>query len=149
MCSRRHFRRVDKLWITEGENVTFDDSVKYQESHEWARHEDDLVVVGISDYAQDELGDVVFVELPELGTTLKKGDAFGVVESVKAASDLYMPVGGEIAAVNEVLKDKPETINEAPFGSGWVIKIKPSDTTDLDDLMDAAGYKTFTEGLDS
>lgn len=129
--------------------MTFDDSVKYQESHEWARQEGDLVVVGISDYAQDELGDVVFVELPEVGTQLKKGDAFGVVESVKAASDLYMPAGGEIAEVNSVLKDTPEKVNEAPFAEGWIIKVKPNDTSELDGLMDAAAYRSFTEGLDS
>tara|TARA_B100001121_G_C18433673_1_gene500436 strand:+ start:240 stop:629 length:390 start_codon:yes stop_codon:yes gene_type:complete len=128
--------------------MTFDESVKYQESHEWARVDGDLVVVGISDYAQDELGDVVFVELPEVGSTLKKGDAFGVVESVKAASDLYLPVGGEIAEVNEALKDTPEKVNEAPFGDGWIIKVKAADTGELDALMDAAAYKTFTEGLE-
>ena len=128
--------------------MTFDESVKYQESHEWARVDGDLVVVGISDYAQDELGDVVFVELPEVGSTLKKGDAFGVVESVKAASDLYLPVGGEIAEVNEALKDTPEKVNEAPFGEGWIIKVKSADTGELDALMDAAAYKTFTEGLE-
>ena len=128
--------------------MTFDESVKYQESHEWARVDGDLVVVGISDYAQDELGDVVFVELPEVGSTLKKGDAFGVVESVKAASDLYLPVGSEIAEVNEALKDTPEKVNEAPFGEGWIIKVKSADTGELDALMDAAAYKTFTEGLE-
>ena len=129
--------------------MTFDDSVKYQESHEWARQEGDLVVVGISDYAQDELGDVVFVELPETGTQFKKGDAFGVVESVKAASDLYMPAGGEIAEVNSVLKDTPEKVNEAPFSDGWIIKFKPSDLGELDGLMDAAAYRSFAEGLDT
>jgi glycine cleavage system H protein len=128
--------------------MTFDESVKYQESHEWARVDGDLVVIGISDYAQDELGDVVFVELPEVGSSLKKGDAFGVVESVKAASDLYMPAGGEVVEVNEALKDTPEKINEAPFGDGWIVKIKAPDTGELDALMDAAAYKTFTEGLE-
>lgn len=128
--------------------MTFDESVKYQESHEWARVEGDLVVIGISDYAQDELGDVVFVELPEVGTALKKGDAFGVVESVKAASDLYLPAGGEVVEVNEVLKDNPEKVNEAPFGDGWIIKVKATDTSELDSLMDAAAYKSFTEGLE-
>jgi glycine cleavage system H protein len=127
--------------------MKFDDSVKYQESHEWARPDGDVVTVGISDYAQDELGDVVFVELPEVGTTMKKGDAFGVVESVKAASDVYMPAGGEIVEVNEVLKDTPEKINEDPFGDGWIIRIKVSDPADLDGLMEAGAYKTFTEGL--
>lgn len=127
--------------------MKFDESVKYQESHEWARLDGDVVTVGISDYAQDELGDVVFVELPEVGTTMNQGDAFGVVESVKAASDLYMPAGGEVVEVNEALKDTPEKINEDPFGDGWIIKIRVADASQLDGLMDAAAYKTFTEGL--
>ena len=128
--------------------MTFDESVKYQESHEWARVDGDLVVIGISDYAQDELGDVGFVDLPEVGTALKKGDVFGVVESVKAASDLYLPAGGEIAEVNEVLKDNPEKVNEAPFSDGWIVKVKATDASELDSLMDAAAYKKFTEGLE-
>ncbi|TVR71070.1 MAG: glycine cleavage system protein GcvH [Spirochaetaceae bacterium] len=128
--------------------MNFDESVRYQESHEWARKDGDLIVIGVSDYAQDELGDVVFVEFPSVGATLKKGDAFGVVESVKAASDLYMPVTGTVAEVNEVLSDKPETINESPFGEGWIIKVKPDDASELDSLMDAAAYRSFTEGLD-
>lgn len=127
--------------------MKFDESVKYQESHEWARLDGDVATVGISDYAQDELGDVVFVELPEVGTTMNQGDAFGVVESVKAASDLYMPAGGEVVEVNEALKDTPEKINEDPFGDGWIIKIRVADASQLDGLMDAAAYKTFTEGL--
>ena len=128
--------------------MEFNADVKYQQSHEWARSEGDMVVVGISDYAQDELGDIVFVELPEVGKSLKKGEAFGVVESVKAASDVYMPVSGEVAEVNTALEDKPETINESPFGDGWILKIKPSDTGELDALMDADAYKEFTEGLE-
>lgn len=128
--------------------MNFDESVRYQESHEWARKDGDLVVIGVSDYAQDELGDVVFVEFPSVGAALKKGDAFGVVESVKAASDLYMPVTGTVAEINETLSDKPETINESPFGEGWIIKIKPDDASELDTLMDAAAYRSYTEGLD-
>ncbi|MFP4373036.1 MAG: glycine cleavage system protein GcvH [Spirochaetaceae bacterium] len=128
--------------------MTFDDSVKYQKSHEWARAEGDLVVVGISDYAQDSLGDVVFVELPEAGVTFKQGESFGVVESVKSASDLFMPVGGEIAEVNDKLSDKPETVNESPFGDGWMVKIKPSDSSELDRLMSAADYQAYTETLE-
>lgn len=127
--------------------MKFDETVRYQESHEWARLDKDQMTVGISDYAQDELGDVVFVELPEVGATMKKGDAFGVVESVKAASDLYMPAGGEVVEINEVLKDTPEKVNEDPFGEGWIIKVKVSDTSEIDTLMDAGAYKTFTEGL--
>lgn len=128
--------------------MTFDKDVKYLESHEWARKDGDVVVCGISDYAQDSLGDIVFVELPEVGATLKKGDAFGVVESVKAASDVYMPVGGEIVEVNGALEETPETVNEAPFGEGWLIKVKPSDASELDGLMSADEYQKYTEGLE-
>ena len=128
--------------------MNFDDSVKYQKSHEWARKDGDLVVVGISDYAQDSLGDVVFVELPEAGATLKQGESFGVVESVKSASDLFMPVGGEIAEVNDSLSDTPETVNESPFGNGWMIKIKPTDVSQYDSLMSAADYEEYTKTLE-
>jgi glycine cleavage system H protein len=128
--------------------MTFDDSVKYQKSHEWARTEGDVVVVGISDYAQDSLGDVVFVELPEVGSSFKQGESFGVVESVKSASDLFMPVGGEIAEVNEALSDSPETVNESPFGEGWMIKIKPSDLSEYEALISAAEYEEYTKTLE-
>jgi glycine cleavage system H protein len=128
--------------------MKFDEGVKYQKSHEWAKKEGEIVTVGISDYAQDSLGDVVFVELPEVGSTIDKGEAFGVVESVKAASDVFMPVGGEIAEVNESLEDEPGTVNEDPFQAGWLIKIKPSDASEYDDLMSADEYKEYTEGLD-
>lgn len=128
--------------------MTFDKNVKYQESHEWARQDGDLVVVGISDYAQDSLGDVVYVELPEVGTTKKKGDPFGVVESVKAASDVYMPVGGEIVEVNTDLDDNPATVNESPFDAGWLMKIKPTDESELDSLMSADDYEEYTKGLE-
>jgi len=128
--------------------MNFDDSVKYQKSHEWARKDGDLVVVGISDYAQDSLGDVVFVELPEVGATLKQGESFGVVESVKSASDLFMPVGGEIAEVNDSLSETPETVNDSPFGDGWMIKIKPSDISEYDTLLSAADYEEYTKTLE-
>lgn len=128
--------------------MTFDKNVKYQESHEWARKDGDLVVVGISDYAQDSLGDVVYVELPEVGATKKKGDPFGVVESVKAASDVYMPVGGEIVEVNTDLDDNPATVNESPFDAGWLMKVKPSDAGELDSLMSADDYEEYTKGLE-
>ena len=128
--------------------MTFDKNVKYQESHEWARKEGDVLVVGISDYAQDSLGDVVYVELPEVGATKKKGDPFGVVESVKAASDVYMPVGGEIVEINSDLDDNPATVNESPFDAGWLIKVKPTDEGELEQLMSAADYEEYTKGLD-
>lgn len=127
--------------------MDFDDGVRYQESHEWARKEGDLFIVGISDYAQDELGDVVFVQVPDVGSTIERGKSFGVVESVKAASDLYMPVGGEIVEVNEELEDAPEIINGSPFGDGWMIKIKPTEPSEYDALMDVAAYRSFTETL--
>ncbi len=128
--------------------MKFDENVKYAKSHEWAREDGDLVVVGISDYAQDSLGDVVFVELPEVGDTFEQGAAFGVVESVKAASDVYAPVSGEVVEVNSTLADNPATVNEDPFGSGWLVKLKPADSSQTGSLMDADEYKSYTEGLD-
>ena len=128
--------------------MTFDKNVKYQESHEWARKEGDVIVVGISDYAQESLGDVVYVELPDVGSQKKKGDPFGVVESVKAASDVYMPVSGEVVEVNSELEDSPATVNDDPFGNGWIIKVRPGDSAGYDDLMSAAEYEEFTKGLD-
>ena len=128
--------------------MTFDKNVKYQDSHEWSRREGDLVVVGVSDYAQDSLGDVVYVELPDVGAKKKKGDPFGVVESVKAASDVYMPVGGEIVEVNTELDDTPSDVNDSPFEAGWLIKVKPSDESEFDALMSAGEYEEYTKGLD-
>jgi glycine cleavage system H protein len=116
--------------------------LRFAESHEWAKQEGDLIVVGISDHAQEALGDVVFVELPEIGKVFAAGDAAGVVESVKAASDIYSPVGGEVVAVNEALGDAPEELNNTPYDS-WIFKVKPSNADgDLAKLLDAAGYKT-------
>jgi glycine cleavage system H protein len=128
--------------------MTFDSSVKYQQSHEWSRSDGDLIVVGISDYAQDSLGDVVYVEHPEIGVVLKKGDPFGVVESVKAASDVYMPIDGEVAEVNAALEDNPGLVNESAFEKGWLIKVKPSDPTQLDGLMSPEAYREYTDGLE-
>ena len=118
---------------------------KYAESHEWAKVEGDLVVVGVSDYAQDQLGDVVFVELPEVGKALEAGKAFGVVESVKAASDVFAPISGKVEAVNSELKNAPETVNKDAFGAGWFIKVRPSNAGDMNKLMDAATYKSKIE----
>ena len=116
--------------------------LKYASSHEWARLEEDgTVTVGISDHAQEALGDVVFVELPELGASLAAGDEAGVVESVKAASDIYSPVGGEVVAINEQLEDEPETVNGDPYHDGWFYKLKPSDTGELDSLLSAEDYQ--------
>ena len=125
--------------------MQYDTSVKYLRSHEWARREGDLIVCGISDYAQDSLSDVVYVELPEVDATLASGDIFGVVESVKAASDLYLPMGGEIVEVNEALIDAPETVNTDPFGAGWMIKVRPSDLSEWNGLLDADAYRAAAE----
>lgn len=115
--------------------------LRFAESHEWARLEAyGTVTVGISDHAQQALGDVVFVELAEVGKVFAAGDAAGVVESVKAASDIYAPVSGEVIEVNEALADSPEQLNEAPY-TAWIFKLKPSDQAELDKLLDAAGYK--------
>jgi len=119
--------------------------LKYASSHEWARLEGDVVVVGITDHAQDALGDVVYVELPEVGDTINAGDEAGVVESVKAASDIYAPVTGEVIEINEDLEDAPETINGDPYNDGWFFKLKISDAAELDDLLDAEGYSASLE----
>jgi glycine cleavage system H protein len=120
--------------------------LKYLESHEWARVEaDGTVTVGISDHAQEALGDLVFVEVPEAGKTLTKGAAAAVVESVKAASDVYSPVSGEVIAANEALSGAPELVNEDPYGKGWLFKIKPSNPAELDQLLDAAAYAKVAE----
>ncbi|MFP4510034.1 MAG: glycine cleavage system protein GcvH [Spirochaetota bacterium] len=128
--------------------MKFDDSVRYAKSHEWARKVGEEITVGISDYAQESLGDVVFVELPEIGAHFSRGSAFGVVESVKAASDIYAPVDGEVVAVNDALNDNPATVNEDAFGEGWLIKVQVSDTEQFNELMPVEDYKTYTEGLD-
>ena len=122
------------------------DDVRYAESHEWAKSEGDKVRVGISDYAQDQLGDIVFVELPEVGDSLDKGEEFGTVESVKAVSELYMPVGGEIIAVNSELEDNPEWVNNTPYADGWMIEIKPDDPSAIDDLLTRDGYLKKLKG---
>jgi glycine cleavage system H protein len=115
--------------------------LKYAVSHEWARLEEDgTVTVGITDHAQDALGDVVFVELPDVGAVLGASDEIAVVESVKAASDIYAPVSGEVIAVNEALEDTPETVNEDPYNDGWFFKIQPEDVSELENLLDAEGY---------
>lgn len=126
--------------------LNFPDDVRYAESHEWARAEGDKVKVGISDYAQDQLGDIVFVELPEVGDTLGKGEEFGTVESVKAVSELYMPVAGEIVAINDTLEDAPEKVNNAPYGEGWMIEINAENPSELDDLMDNNAYLGTLKG---
>lgn len=118
--------------------------LKYTKNDEWVRVEGDEVVMGITDYAQDQLSDIVFVEIVAFeGDSLEQGETCAVVESVKAAADIYMPVGGEIVAINEALADTPELINEDPFGEAWLIKIKMSNSDELDSLLDADGYKNL------
>ncbi len=123
------------------------EELQYTRSHEWVRTEGDTATVGITDYAQDELGDIVFVELPEVGATFDAGDSFGTVESVKAVSDLYAPVGGEVVEVNEALDDSPEKINEDPYGEGWIIKLRVSDESS--GLLSASDYEQLLEEEES
>jgi glycine cleavage system H protein len=122
------------------------EDVRYTKDHEWARKKGDNVTVGISDFAQDQLGDIVFVELPEAGDSFAAGDEFGTVESVKAVSELYMPLGGEIVAVNAALEDAPELVNNAPYDKGWMLEVKPSDAGEFDQLMDQAAYLEMLKG---
>ncbi len=122
------------------------DDLRYSTDHEWVRVADDgLVVVGVTDYAQDKLGDVVMVELPDVGDELGAGDAFGTVESPKSVSDLFAPIAGEIVEVNEALEDAPEVVNEDPYGAGWIVKIRPAAASDVDTLLDAAAYGAHVE----
>ena len=124
----------------------FPKDVKYASSHEWARQESDgTVTVGISDHAQELLGDVVFVDLPDVDDEVSAGDEIAVVESVKAASDIYAPISGTIIEINEVLENAPETINNDPYNDGWIFKIKPSDESELDNLLDADEYSQSIE----
>ncbi len=116
--------------------------LKYTKSHEWVRIEEDgSATIGITDHAQELLGDLVFVELPEVGTEMPAEEAACVVESVKAASDVYMPISGEVVAINETLADAPETINDSPYDDGWLIRVKPSNPDELEDLMDSDSYE--------
>ena len=121
--------------------------LRYTEDHEWVSLDGDTATVGISNYAQEQLGDVVFVELPEPGQALSQGGEAAVVESVKAASEIYSPVSGEVIAVNDSLTERPELVNESPLGDGWFLKLKIADSAELDSLMDEAAYQSYVEGL--
>jgi len=125
--------------------MEFPDDLKYTEEHEWILVEEEIATVGITDFAQDQLGDVVFVELPEVGTQVVAGKAFGVVESVKAVSDIYAPLSGEVIEINEELVDTPETINTSPYEDGWMIKIQIKDASEVDELLDADTYQGLIE----
>jgi len=133
--------------VKEISELQFPNDYLYAKDHEWAKPEGDKVRVGISDYAQDQLGDIVFVELPQVGTRRTKGDQFGTVESVKAVSELYMPVGGEVLSVNKALEDSPELLNKEPYESGWMVEIKLSDPGELKNLMNRDAYLGFLKGL--
>ncbi len=121
------------------------DDLRYSTDHEWARVEGDNVRIGITDYAQDALGDIVFIELPSTGTDVTAGDSFGEVESTKSVSDLFAPIGGTIVAVNDELTQAPERLNEDPYGDGWICVIEPSENEAVDSLLDADGYRDLTE----
>ena len=122
------------------------EDVRYTEDHEWAKLDGDIATIGISDYAQDQLGDIVFVEMPETGRSYDKGEEFGTVESVKAVSELYMPLAGEVVEINPELEDAPEQVNSDPYGGGWMLKVKVADTADFDALMDKEAYLESLKG---
>ena len=128
------------------EELNFSSDVKYTDDHEWAKIEGDLVSVGISDYAQDQLGEIVFVEMPEIGNTFGQGDEFGSVESVKAVSEIFLPIAGEIVEVNSELEDAPELVNTDCYGKGWLVKIKPDNLSEMESLKDQAAYLEMLKG---
>lgn len=121
--------------------MNFPTNVKYTNEHEWIRLEGEEAYVGITDYAQDQLGDIVFVDVTTEGETLDKGEVFGTIEVVKTVSDLFLPIGGEVLEINPALEEHTELVNKDPYGEGWIIKIKPTDTTEMDELLDAEAYK--------
>lgn len=125
--------------------MNFPDDLRYTREHEWARGKGGRVVVGITDFAQHQLGDVVYVELPDVGDAVKKGESFGVVESTKAVSELFAPISGKVVEVNGPLADAPETLNSDAYGKGWMIAIEPSDPKEVDALLDAKAYRAFVE----
>ena len=121
--------------------MNFPTNVKYTSEHEWIRLENDEAIIGITDYAQDQLGDIVFVDVTDEGETLEQGEVFGTIEVVKTVSDLFLPIGGEIVEVNPELEEHPELVNKDPYGEGWIIRIKPTDASQMDELLDAEAYK--------
>ena len=125
--------------------MNFPTNVKYTSEHEWIRIEGDEAIVGITDYAQDQLGDIVFIDIPTEGETLEAGEVFGTIEVVKTVSDLFLPVAGEVLEQNEALADNPELVNKDPYGEGWLIKIKPNNVADIEGLLDAEAYQAGLE----
>jgi glycine cleavage system H protein len=126
--------------------MNFPPDLKYTKTHEWIRIEGDTATLGITDYAQGELGDVVFLELPQAGRVLKPEESFGTIEAVKAVSDLFSPLSGEVTAANAQLSGSPELVNKDPYGQGWMVKLKVSNATELSGLLDAAAYEKLTQG---
>lgn len=126
--------------------MNFPTNVKYTKDHEWIRQEGDIAYVGITDYAQDQLGDIVFVDVQTEGETLSAGDTFGTIEVVKTVSDLFIPVAAEVLEQNEALADHPELVNQDPYGEGWIIKVKPTEDADFDSLLDVEAYKALING---
>lgn len=133
--------------MKEIDELILPDDVRYANDHEWAKPENDKTTIGISDYAQAQLGDIVFVELPQVGANFMKGEQFGTVESVKAVAELYMPVGGEVLSVNKALEESPELLNKAPYSEGWIIRVKASDPSELNTLMSKEAYVGMLKGL--
>lgn len=134
--------------MKEIDELNLPDDVRYAEDHEWIRSEGDKVRIGISDYAQDQLGDIVFVELPQSGDTFEKGEEFGTVESVKAVSELYIPIGGEILSVNTALEESPDLVNQSPYNDGWMIEVKPSNSAELEALITRDAYLEMLKDLE-
>ena len=126
--------------------MNFPQNLKYTNEHEWIRVEGDIAYVGITDYAQEHLGDIVFVDIPTVGESLEAGEVFGTIEVVKTISDLFLPVAGEVLGQNEALEENPELVNKDPYGEGWLIKMKPADVKAVEDLLDAEGYKEVING---
>jgi len=133
--------------MKEIDELILPDDVRYASDHEWAKPENDLTTIGISDYAQAQLGDIVFVELPQVGANFLKGEQFGTVESVKAVAELYMPVAGEVLFVNKELEESPELLNKAPYSEGWIIRVKASEPAELNALMNKEAYLDMLKGL--
>lgn len=134
--------------MKEIKDLDLPEDLRYTEDHEWAKLEGDAATIGVTDYAQEQLGDIVFVETPQPGDKFQKGDEFGTVESVKAVAELYMPVAGEVLLVNKALEDAPELLNKSPYTDGWIIRIKPDDLSQLGGLMDKGAYLKMLEGLE-
>jgi glycine cleavage system H protein len=129
--------------------MDFPNELRYTTEHEWIRDEGGAATIGVTDYAQERLGDVVFVEMPETGTGIRKGEAFGVIESVKAASDVFCPVSGEVVEINQNLEEHPEYVNQSPYGDGWIVRIKMKDPSEMDDLMNVEQYQAFVQQEES